>query len=567
MKQDRYNIKIDPPQLDSEQIRKHQDFEALLAAHAAQQKPNRRPIRRIILYASVAAALLLTIGWVVTQRLTGPSEQLAERPFIDEPLVNVKPTFASYRFDAYEGGVYEHESGSRLIIPAQAFINAQGMVVAGNVQMRYREMHDFVDFFLSGIPMQYDSAGTRYWLESSGMIEVYVEQNGEALQLDKGKRLEIELVSNLQTNGGTSGFNVYKLDQEDKKWVYAGPDKLTVLASTEPEKIRVPDDVLKWQKTLKLLEKQYDNFDGYKANQIRQIRAKANYPEKPKAPRKADPESFVFDLDINEERFPELASYQSVKWEVIDHPQNAGFSSEIYEVDWIDAQLVERGNDQVELILLGEDQEVRVLVEPVLSGNDLAKARQKHQTELDNWEAVKANIDQNIQPSIDAKRAALEKEEADLESQIESLTKQINEALAGLGKGNQPFVPTHQVLNQFSVNSLGIWNCDRPVEPKGQLAKAKFVNQEGQQYLESPVYLADPFRNTINKFDQQATEQFQTDRNQSQLVWLVTPEGRIAITRASESSTDASGELEFVMKEIDKKVQNESDLRQILKFN
>ncbi|MEM6722975.1 MAG: hypothetical protein AAF598_02995 [Bacteroidota bacterium] len=567
MKQDRYHIKIDPPQPDSEQIRKHQDFEALLAAHAAQQEPTRRPIRRIILYASVAAALLLAIGWVVTQGWTGPDQQMAERPFIDEPLVNVKPRFASYTFDAYQGGVYEHESGSRLIIPGQAFVNAQGMLVAGKVQMRYREMHDFVDFFLSGIPMQYDSSGTRYWLESSGMIEVYVEQNGEALQLDQGKRLEIELVSSLQTDGGTNGFNIYKLDTDNKQWVYKGPDKLTVLASTKPEEIRVPDEVLRLQKNLKLLEKQLYNFEGYKANQLDQIRAQANYPGKPKAPRKADPENFVFDLDINEERFPELASYQTVKWEVIDHPQNTGFSAEIYEVDWIDAQLVNRENDLVELILLSENQEVRVLVEPVLSGNDLAKARRKYEAELSSWEQETVRIDQSLQPLIEAKAKELDSEAAALNEEVTQLEKQINAALAGLGKGGQPFVPTHQVLNQFSVNSLGIWNCDRPVEPKGLLANAKFVNQEGQQYLESPVYLADPFRNTINKFDHQSAEQFQTDRSQSQLVWLVTPEGRIAITRASESSTDDSGELEFVMKEIDKKVQNESDLRQILKFN
>jgi len=108
----------------------------------------------------------------------------ASQPFINPPIKTLKPTYQEQSVDANKGGTYIYENGSTVVVPPSAFINGQGGLVEGSVEIKYREFHDYVDFFISGIPMDYDSMGTRYQLESAGMVEIYAEQNGERLKMN-----------------------------------------------------------------------------------------------------------------------------------------------------------------------------------------------------------------------------------------------------------------------------------------------------------------------------------------------------------------------------------------------
>ena len=223
MKKDIYNFKINPPQPSSEDIEKHKDFDALLQKFQetplpAEKEPTRKPRVVWLKYAAAAAAVIM-LG-VFAQRLLQEGNTLTEEehfatlPFINPPLTNIKPTFASQKVNANQGGVYEYNNGSKLIVPAAAFVSDDGKMVEGDVDIKYREMHDFVDFFLSGIPMTYDSAGTKYILESAGMVEIYAEQNGQRLKMQPGKEIKVELISyiNMPRLNVSPKYNIYKLD-------------------------------------------------------------------------------------------------------------------------------------------------------------------------------------------------------------------------------------------------------------------------------------------------------------------------------------------------------------------
>ena len=84
---------------------------------------------------------------------------------IDIPL-------SEYSVSASAGDTLYYSSGSIIIFPANSFVDKKGRVVSGDVQVRYREFSNPVDFYLSGIPMDYEDAGKHYTFESSGMAEI-----------------------------------------------------------------------------------------------------------------------------------------------------------------------------------------------------------------------------------------------------------------------------------------------------------------------------------------------------------------------------------------------------------
>ena len=126
MKKDFYNIKINPPQPSSDDIAKHKNFDALLAQFKEtplpeEVKSERKPRVIWLRYAAAAAAVFLLAVMVrgLLQGKKGMSEEqyFASQPFINPPLDEIKPTFASTTINANEGGIYEYKNGSKLIVP------------------------------------------------------------------------------------------------------------------------------------------------------------------------------------------------------------------------------------------------------------------------------------------------------------------------------------------------------------------------------------------------------------------------------------------------------------------
>lgn len=84
--------------------------------------------------------------------------------FINPPIQAADLPFESYMVNADSASLIEHARGSVLKIPPNAFVDKEGNTVDGEVELKYREMHTKTDIFLAGVPMEYDSAGTKYVL-------------------------------------------------------------------------------------------------------------------------------------------------------------------------------------------------------------------------------------------------------------------------------------------------------------------------------------------------------------------------------------------------------------------
>lgn len=111
---------------------------------------------------------------------------------------------------AEEGKSFYFENGSHFHIPASAFVDKDGKVVVGKVNINYREFHEASEIIASGIPMNYTQNGIEYPFESGGMFELRAEQNGESLFLASNKRVKVNLASNVKGDD----FNFYYLNQK-----------------------------------------------------------------------------------------------------------------------------------------------------------------------------------------------------------------------------------------------------------------------------------------------------------------------------------------------------------------
>jgi hypothetical protein len=136
-------------------------------------------------------------------------------PLVQRPVAGLDVWKSVYTANAATGGVVEYPSGTKIMIPSNAFVDAGGNAVKGDVTIDYREFRDPIDILVSGIPMVYDSAGAKGDFESAGMFEINASVNGKEVFLAPGKKVDVEFA----VVDTASSFNFYRLDPE-KGWVY-----------------------------------------------------------------------------------------------------------------------------------------------------------------------------------------------------------------------------------------------------------------------------------------------------------------------------------------------------------
>ncbi|MCT4582086.1 MAG: leucine-rich repeat domain-containing protein [Flavobacteriales bacterium] len=124
-------------------------------------------------------------------------------------------------------------SNSRLTIPQNAFLDEAGKVITTPVKIAYKEILNPVDQILSGIPMEYDSAGTTYNFESAGMIEFRAESEGKEVFPNPNALINVELDSKFTD----ANYSFYSIDDETGKWDYLQPaiQKEEVTNATAPK--------------------------------------------------------------------------------------------------------------------------------------------------------------------------------------------------------------------------------------------------------------------------------------------------------------------------------------------
>jgi len=591
MKKDKYNIKFNQSSPSSEEIKKHQNFDALLDKYQQGQSDgtgNGKPKRKIgrfikrALIAAAAAIGLLVVG--ISLKGKKGKAVVESAPYVNPPLPDSVPEeiYTTTVKEANQGGRIVFKSGTVAMIPPRAFANRAGELVSGPVEVKIKEYHDYVDFFLSGIPMEYDSMGVTYQLESAGMIEIYAEQDGRRLDVVPEKAIDIELKSKIMVRPGAQEpkFNIYKLDQDVKNWKYMARDQMVyideepVLKSAEavtPESVEV-----KRNNKIKAINNEIDN-------QLSAFEKTLPLAPAPKKPAKADTNNPTFDLkvdklvmqtNISEEEAGILSdeaalrdlrnSYAKSIWEVL--PGQSTWSPAIANTKWDDYDIRLDGNDQFTVTFIKNDSKVDVKVKPVLVGKDYNQALEKFNQKFATYNQEAASR----KASIDAKKVELEKIKADRLAVANLEFDEKMEKLRDMGRDDMATVELvkREVLNKFTVSSFGIWNCDRPLPPYAGNLKGKFMDQHDTEYNGPTAFIVDKNRNSVAKFNASEGINVQFNMKSENLMWFVTKENKLAVYRPEDFKkiNHAQGKHTFVMNLEEQEIDSEDDIREILNF-
>ena len=565
-----YEIRRNPDKPDSKAIRKRQDFDALLNEFNANPPvKSRARLRYMPFYAiSVAAAiaLVLTFVFVIHPRMQKalPDEKayFAARPFVLPPLKDFKTAPEGKTLNVNQGGVFEYESGSRLVVPVAAFMDDRGRLVEGEVEIYYQEINDIAGLFLSGIPMTYDSAGVRYNLESSGMVEVYAVQNGQRLQMAPGKSIQVELVSQMNLPPSLQvppGFNVYQLDSAARAWVYQDIDMAGFLGENALPDASDPlyDAKLELRNAFTNAEQQFNGA-------VSQLESTLPKPVEPPKPQKADGNLPTLELDfLNQElatRYGDL--YQGAIWQLSSKNQN--LDERAFRVAWEDSKLKQLSEWEYELTLIHGQNQLKLIVNPVLTGDDYNRALTKYETALADYKQQLAQREAALKSEKDKlaeqKTTALRSAEVQYKNRLDEL--RIN----GVNVPENQALVSRKVINRFEVHELGIWNCARPLLPAEQGLSASFTDQDGNELENLPAYLVDKGANTIVRFLAADGVQLSFNRNSENVLLVVTGENRIAIAGNEvfgQVPADAKS-FTFNLKDFNGKATAESDIRKLL---
>lgn len=158
------------------------------------------------------------------------------------PINDLRIEPVTFSFSTEKDKVIELETGSKLFIPANSFIDIEGNPIVGEVKLNFNEYHSFGEVMLSGLPMIYDSAGVDQQMITGGMFKIEAYQHGEELFLAKDKRIKVDINSKT----GVERMNFYQLNENSGDWTYkqAGTGikkKRNILEDIETETIKNDD--------------------------------------------------------------------------------------------------------------------------------------------------------------------------------------------------------------------------------------------------------------------------------------------------------------------------------------
>lgn len=473
----------------SDQIIKHQNFERLTNDYAMIKK---LIAKKITLWSTSLIAISGIVGFVLFNRNTNHqlSSKVKTKPesqvevFIKPPIPGKETPFTTYRISSRNGGVIHYATGSSVTITPNAFVNKSGKPLSDSVVIKYREFHDPLAIFLSGIPMRYDSGGIANTLESAGMLEILALDKGENLSIKEQMAINIKMAS--ATN--EERFNLYELDTITKNWIYKGKDKIEPLEDSKPLQTKRP---------------------------IKETKSVAKNIIKPVL---SDPQKYSFKIGYDKKDFPELAAYENVLFEVIDND----FKSAYYKINWNKISLYSSDEyGQYILKLKKADTTITFKAKPVFDKADYSCALVKFE-------------ERHTQSGKERDQKEFEKQAA---------LDEVNKSLEGLNK-TQTLVLANRLLGlfayrSFSITSLGIHNIDYPIPPIlayaisiKRAAQAQMKNNTPVKLSYTTIYLIEKGKNTVFRFSKD--EPVRCNPNAKNLMWTLTDKNEVAFFRITD---------------------------------
>jgi len=538
-------INIDRPKIDSAEIASHQDFSNVLSQFNGLVKP---PFYKtgwfITTVASVVGIALITTAFQMSNN--SPEQEVAsltdsappmdiiltdtlkkaetfnyneDTPCINPPVKELDMAMTTYNVDAASGGTFTHPSGTIITVPSLAFEDASGNLITGEVQLKFRELDNPIDFMLSGIPMDYDSSGHAMVLESDGMIEIHGYQNDVAIRIAPNKIIDVAVA----TTDGDTRFNAYVLNEDTRNWEYRGKPALV------KDEVLVHDftmdhtDVAYTDEVFAELELEKDNAETvYTTAQEEVATHKKTEPKKPVSKGDKDRQ---FLLDVNASEFPELATYKNLVFEVVKNDPN--FSASVYTQQWDDVSLSKKGKDKKYLLTLFKKGAKKTFaVFPVFSGVDLNIAMKKFDKK---FETYTKELDKRKSKETEAK--------TDFEAKLKKWEKAkyviYEQEMAAKNQATNHTKLT-VVAKVLKVDRFGTWNVDCGIDlPNGAKSNIAFADAKGNEIQVGSINLFEKGKNTLYTYAKQDFKKFKYNPEETNVIIGFLPGERIGIVSST----------------------------------
>ena len=542
----RFNILIDKRKPTSEEITQHKDFDALLKQYESSEQQNssamslqNKNTQRWRLIAT--SFILIALTTIVLKQTVFRNDAAADyddadnyaQSLISPPLKNLENKYYTFEVDAAKGGEFLMKDSTKLVVPQNAFADEAGNILSGKILMQYQRFLKTEDVFIAGIPLQYDSAGVNYDLTAGGLIELKAKSIDSHSEVKLQKPISIILKTQAGLNPNVFQ-NIYKLDTIVKNWEYKGDNILEVdvdeATANRVDEILADNEIIK---KVKQIKQQQSDLKAAKTSNAAQL-------QKPTPPRVLSETDLVLNLDLSkldntmqEKSGENLSQYEGIFWGMSDDQKVTYKKATNPNITWTSANLVKVNDISYHLKLSNGQTNVELNVFPILMGEQLAKAEAKYQRELAAYNAQlaenthKTDIGENLDIERNAKIEELEQELAQLENAYNKL--KINT----LKQMNVDF-NKHNVICKFSITSLGIWNCGKPILRDKRTIEANFQNSNGDKIEFERAYVVDKTNQHIQRFYTKQSSTILFDPNAENSLWLVTQLGQIAVVETEE---------------------------------
>lgn len=591
---------IDRPKVSDDELKKQQNFEQLVERFKQQSLKKARGDEswwknKKIRYSAVIAGVTVvcTITYLslftkqkqqqthetlITQNSLTPKTTSKKEPCVKKPSPSLVIPYSTYKVNNAKGGNITHGGATKIKVPKNTFVDKNGKDVIGDVTIEYKEFHDLGDVIVSGIPMAYDSAGIKYNLESAGMFDIRGSQNGEPVFIKPEKTLQVELASATSE----TKFNQYYLDTIKKNWYYIKQDKAVAPA----KKVAISGtsefnaSKLKEQQKLEVLKHEIEKVIPKKIDSVKVVYAtkvqRLPLAKEPAKPAKLTPGRPSFKLDGSYDEFPELSAFNNVVFEV--GPENKNYSKDLHDVTWSDVKISQgpvKGKNYM-LTLSYRNRSEKLIVYPVLSGDDFEKAQKNHEDKLALYESLvnkRQAEEKRLMSELQAKQSAYlaeqaKKQKAYDEEKARMLARYNVQEQNELSSNFNALNIQVKATRLFSVSQFGIYNsdCPHPV-PNGASVVPIFVSSEKDKPVQADhIYLVDHTHKTVYNLDRSNGFKMNYDPNVIYSACIFNKNALYLCSKQSFKQTIEEGSNKFAIDNIKTGTDNLVDFKKALEL-
>ena len=396
------------------------------------------------------------------------------------------------------------KSGSIITIPAHAFVNESGESVTKNIIIIYRDFHNPMEFFLSGIPMDYDSAGINYTFTSAGMFEINAKAEGEQLYLKEDKEIDLQLVSKQD-----EVYNFYNYDTTENQWNYLYTEEKSSIKPIVNKSSEKEEQIVETS-TVATQEKEYVFSDIYEMDANKRIELLTRN----QTIKVRKPTNYFFNA---EDVITNKSSLNQINNLVLEIDKGQGFKESYYTVAW-DTVFITEQNYSYTLIMIKGEKKLNYSVTPILDEASYTTAMKEYETQ----------------------EIASEKETAYAREKQKELLKMdvINEQWTS--------------MRNIKVNNLGTYNCDRPL-PMPLFAKkgSRYIyDNNGNRLFYTQLFVSQPQKNVLWAYPLE--QQWYYSDKLNNVGWFITEQGQIAIIEPSYFNQDGHERLTAMVYEKNK---------------